>query len=80
MSSEHTITVRPNGEIEFIYSDELVDLNNLGVPSLRRMSNVEPDRNGDWVAEMFDGTRLPPRRLRADALASEVQWLEENYL
>ncbi len=60
---------------------EIVPLEGVGkVSSVTRASNVEPDKDGQWWAEMRDGSRLGPFQLRSEALAAEVKWLEERGL
>ena len=80
----HKIACR-NGELKYIYSDELVGLSDIpGSSSTVRASHVDPDP-GDPNAWMVD---LRPSggeihygfRLRQDALDFEREWLEKNVL
>lgn len=71
------ILIRKTGEIEYIYSDELAALSRKEGATIRRVSNVEPSEGG-WTAYMKDGTILGPYKLRSEALAKEVKYLEEK--
>jgi hypothetical protein len=73
------IFIAPDGSVQAIYSDALVDvLDALGAVRVQRASHVEPDGHGGWAADMspVGGPVLGPFRLRRDALAAEVAWLE----
>ena len=50
---EHDIVIDANGDIAFIYSDDLLPLTDLGEATTRRASHVEPHpfRSG-WLADM----------------------------
>jgi len=54
----------------------------LGQPNIQRASQVEPTPQGRWQADLSQvgGPTLGPFPLRSDALAAEIQWLEENWL
>lgn len=72
-----------DGKVECIYSDALRPiLKELGKTNIRRASHVEPDENGQWVADLspVNGPKLGPYELRETALREEVKWLNENYL
>lgn len=71
--------VQPNGEITTLYA-EVLDLAALGALKIARASEVEPDDQGDWWAQILDGPRLGPFPLRSQALAAEVAWLIEHRL
>ena len=64
-----------------IYS-EAIDLAALGSPVITRASHVEPDQDGLWWADLspVGGPSLGPYRHRSQALAAEVEWLEDNFL
>ncbi len=68
-------------DIRCIYS-ETIDLTALGQPSITRASHCEPDSHGRWWADLspVSGPRLGPFVLRSDALAAELQWLEQHWL
>lgn len=74
------ISVDPNGNMTAIYDDELTDLFQEGSVTIRRASNVEADKNGQWWAEMLDGTgtKLGPFTKRQDALDAEKEYLERK--
>ena len=74
------VHVDPDGRVRFIYSDELAGLLELGTSTVRRASHVEPAPAGGWTADMgpSGGPVLGPYVLRADALAAEVAWIEEQ--
>lgn len=75
------IVVRPNGTIEFIYSDDLRGLLGEGFSVIERVSSVEPG-GGGWTADLaqVSGPVLGPFETRAEALAEEVKWLERHVL
>ncbi len=78
------LTVGTDGTLTFIYADPLAPLLDLGEAQVRRVSNVEPAPGGGWAADMAPwgpdgaGVVLGPFALRGDALAAEVEWLEER--
>jgi hypothetical protein len=80
--TEHTITIAPDGTCRLIYSDDLLDLLDEGRSEVRRASEVEPGPDGLWQADLTrsGGPVLRGFRRRADALAAEVAWLNENVL
>lgn len=75
------IVIHPNGAAQCIY-DESIDLAALGRVSITRASHVEPDPQGQWVADLspVGGPRLGPHPLRSEALAAERKWLECHWL
>lgn len=81
--TQHVVKVLANGQIQFIYSDELASaLRAAGVLNIVRASHVEPNEDSKWVADMspIKGPRLGPYDTREEALAAEVEWIENNYL
>jgi hypothetical protein len=78
------LAIETDGTITAIYDDELADLVALGNGSIRRVSDVEPDTLGGWTAfirsnEPAGGPysqALGSFRLRSEALAAEVAYLE----
>jgi hypothetical protein len=78
------LTIREDGSIGAIHDDALAPLYDEGETTISRASNVEPIKTvtGDimWQADMspVGGPKLEPRRLRANALAAEVEWLKQN--
>jgi hypothetical protein len=80
--SEHLISADENGNLQFIYSDEIAFLSDLGQTETHRVSDVEPDGEGGWVADMarVSGPKLGPFNLRGDALTAETDYIKENVL
>jgi len=75
------IVIQPDGAARAIYSEEF-DLRSLGRPRIVRASHVEPDADGQWLADLgpLDGPVLGPFDSRSEALAAENAWLEANWL
>ena len=75
------LIILPDGAIRAVYSED-IDLASLGLLSITRASHVEPDHQGQWIADLtpVSGPVLGPFRLRSDALQSEMAWLEANWL
>ena len=69
------MSIGTNGKVAMIYDDAHAPFMELGHATVTRASNVEPAAGG-WQATMRDGTVIGPYRLRADALAAEVKYLE----
>jgi len=78
---EAELIVEPNGEVRFVYDDELAEIvRQVGPLEVRRASHVEPVGDG-WSADLSPvggPTIEPPFGSRAAALAYEVEWLREN--
>jgi hypothetical protein len=75
------LVVGPSGRVRAIYS-ELIDLDTLGRLAITRASQVEPDDEGRWHADLrpVEGPVLGPYPLRSQALEAEVAWLEAHWL
>lgn len=75
------LVVQPTGDVACIY-DESLDLAALGQLQIRRASHVEPNEQGEWLADMSPvaGPMLGPFANRSQALAAERVWLDENWL
>ena len=75
------LVIDAQGGIRCVYS-ETVDLARLGRMTIARGSHVEPDRNGQWHADLspVSGPRLGPFDKRSEALAAEVRWLDTHWL
>jgi hypothetical protein len=73
------IVIDKAGTIRCLYKDELSELLDAGRATVRRASHVEPAEGG-WTADMspVGGPVLGPYRLRGEALAAEVRWLEAH--
>src|SRR5262245_45814572 len=69
------------GQVHGLYT-EMLDLSALGPLSVKRASHVEPDAAGQWRADLapLNGPNLGPFGRRSEALAAEVQWLEDHWL
>jgi hypothetical protein len=80
MPSKHTVSIKSDGTIRFVYDDELEALKHAGPSHTRRASFVEPDSNGLWFTDLspIDGPIFGPFRLRKTALDSERDWIEEH--
>ena len=75
------LVINPQGHCRCVYSEE-IDLSALGHPLIRRASHVEPDAQGQWLADLApaNGPVLGPFARRSEALAAEASWLEANCL
>lgn len=70
------VYVQLDGDCRSVY-DESLNLSELGAPSIRRASHVEPTSRGEWLADLspVGGPRLGPFTLRSEALQAEQVWL-----
>ena len=77
MSAEMELVVDAGGGVRCIY-DEALDLRALGLLTITRASHVEPDKEGNWWADMepSGGPVLGPFGSRSEALGAERGWLE----
>ena len=75
------LIITREGGIRCVYA-EAVDLRALGSLVIRRASHVEPDAQGDWVADLspVGGPNLGPFACRSQALHAETEWLSANWL
>ena len=73
------LVIAPGGQVRCIY-DEVIDLHQLGTLSISRASQVEPDAQGHWSAQVIEGPTLGPFGARSDALVAEHAWLLANWL
>ncbi|MCH7725063.1 MAG: hypothetical protein IH991_01080 [Planctomycetes bacterium] len=75
------LVIKPDGSVRCLYN-EAVDLSSLGSLTIQRGSHVEPDANGQWLADLapVDGPVLGPFNRRSEALSAERAWLEQNWL
>lgn len=70
------------GKLVYLYSDELAGLSEIpGSLSTFRASHIEPCGTG-WMADLrpSGGPLLKGFALRSEALAAEIQWLNENVI
>jgi hypothetical protein len=72
MSAEMELVVDAGGGVRCIY-DEALDLRALGLLTITRASHVEPDKEGNWWADMepSGGPVLGPFGSRSEALGAE---------
>ncbi len=75
------IIIDSGGVVRCVYGEE-IDLAALGSPAISRASNVEPDEQGRWWADMapVNGPRRGPFEHRSKAIAAEHAWLESHWL
>lgn len=75
------LIVDGQGTVRWVY-DETIDLSVLGTLVIRRASQVEPDPEGRWHADLspVGGPTLGPFALRSEALDAERTWLETHWL
>lgn len=75
------LVINPNGSVRCIYGEE-IPLKTIGKMTVTRASHVEPDSAGRWFADLspVGGPRLGPFKQRSQALTTELQWLETNWL
>ncbi len=75
------LVIHPGGVVRCVY-DEAIELASLGRLSVERASHVEPDADGQWLADMSPvaGPVLGPFPRRSAALAAEVAWLGRHWL
>jgi hypothetical protein len=75
------LVIDRQGDVRCLY-EEVLDLRALGKPRIQRASQVEPDPDGCWWADLAPvcGPRLGPFPRRSDALASEYDWLQKRGL
>ncbi len=75
------LVVDAAGTIRCLYGEK-IDLSSLGGMTIVRGSQVEPDEDGQWSADLspVSGPVLGPFRLRSQALTAEARWLETHRL
>jgi len=76
MTPDLDLIVTSSGDVKCIYG-EVLALHLLGKLTIKRASHVEPDAQGQWLADMgpSGGPVLGPFLTRSLALAAEHQWL-----
>jgi hypothetical protein len=77
------IDVSESGVLSFVYQDDLAEIvrqgHETGSAEIERVSEVEPFKQG-WCADILGGPFLGPFELRSEAIAAEIEWIEENLL
>lgn len=75
------LIVTPTGAIRCLYG-EAIDLSSLGQLMIARASHVEPNDQGQWLANLapVQGPQLGPFPTRSQALAAEEAWLVRHWL
>ena len=74
-----TIIIGPAGQGQCLYTEE-IDLRAMGPLHIARASNVEPDDQGQWWADLspVGGPVLGQFDIRSEALAAERDWLNSH--
>lgn len=80
--TEYLISADDEGNLVFIFNDELAFLLDLGPATTQRVSEVEPTEANLWTADMgrIQGPVLGPFALRGQALEAEIEYLKERVL
>lgn len=75
------LVISPTGVVQCVY-DEVINLPALGSLEIQRASQVEPNADGAWQADLSKmlGPILGPFELRSQALLAEREWLETQWL
>ena len=70
------LIVESSGLTRCVYSDA-IPLQGFGQVRIKRASNVEPNEQGEWIADLspVSGPTLGPFLKRTDAIEAEVTWL-----
>lgn len=85
MSDEVNVLIDDDGNMQFVWSDELAELAAAGETDVRRVSHVEPSGKG-WSADMSPvggpvllGADGKPFSTRGAALAAEREYLSKEF-
>ena len=75
------ILIDSTGAARCLYG-EAIDLSSLGQLQISRASHVEPNADGQWLADLtpLSGPVLGPFTARSDALAAEAAWITAHWL
>lgn len=70
-----------NGEIQYIYNEDL-NINDIGKVNIKRVSKVEPDKDGKWYVDLslIGGEKINGFNKRSNAIKYEIDWIEKNIL
>jgi hypothetical protein len=81
MELDMLLMIDPCGSVRCLYGEE-INLAALGELNIRRASQVEPDAQGRWWADLtaVGGPVCGPFGRRSVALATERAWLESHWL
>ena len=81
VQSTFEIIIERDSTVRMIYTEAVEPLA-LGHATIQRASNVEPDQNGLWWADLspVNGPKMGPYLRRSDAVRCEVNWLEASWL
>jgi hypothetical protein len=71
--------IRPDGTAQCLYTED-INLGQLGALDIRRASHVEPEKNGNWVADLrpVGGPVMTGFPSRSAALDAEAEWLNRE--
>jgi hypothetical protein len=77
----HSVFINPDGSTRGVYTDDLISIYEQLEHEKIRASNVEFDKEtGMWVAiDAETGYVITSRRLRADAIKDEIEYLNEKF-
>ena len=75
------LIIHSDGTINCIYA-EAIPIQAIGSLTIQRASHVEPNDDGEWIADMspVKGPLLGPFANRSKALEAETLWLRNNLL
>jgi len=80
---EQVVVITPDGRIRFVWDDDLAALCEQGLPTIKRVADVEPEADGTgWTADCrrIDGGVHGPYPLRQTALAIEREVVNDRLL
>lgn len=76
------LVIRPGGDVQYVYADELRPLAaSLGSAETRRASHVEPDGDS-WSVDLSPsgGPKVGGFETRQSAIDFELDWLDKNVI
>jgi hypothetical protein len=78
---EHIIAISQEGVATFVWSDDLAKLKTEGECKIERVSNVEPNEQSEWMADMMliGGPILGPFETRQEAIDAELRYIRERF-